>query len=55
MTNIQVRMPGSELTLLAGAILAASYNVDVNVSLVIILASATIFVADYVRSQRQVV
>jgi membrane protein DedA with SNARE-associated domain len=48
-------MLGSVLALLAGAMLAASDNVDVNVSLVIILASTAMFVADYVRSQRQVV
>ena len=52
MTNIQVRMLSSALALIAGAILAASDNVDVNVSIVIILASAAMFVADYVRSQR---
>ncbi len=52
MTNLQVRLLSSALALLAGAVLANTNNVNVNVSLVIILGSGAFFIADYVRSQR---
>ena len=53
MTNVQVRMLSSVLALLAGAVLAQTGNIHVNVSIVIILFSSAAFVTDYVRSQRQ--
>ncbi len=53
MTNVQVRMLSSVLALLAGAVLAQTGNIDVNVSLAIILVSSAGLVAEYVRSQRQ--
>ena len=53
MTNSQVRMFSSVLLLLAGAVLSLSNNVDVNVSLFIILLGVTAFVAEYIRMRRQ--
>ena len=53
MTNAQVRMLSSVLALFAGAVLAQSDNINVNVSLVIILVSSAVLGAEYVRSQRQ--
>ena len=53
MTNVQARMLSSVLALLAGAVLAQTDNIDVNVSLAIILISSAALVAEYVRSQRQ--
>lgn len=53
MTNVQVRMLSSVLALFAGAVLAHTNNIHVNVSLVIILVSSAALVAEYVRSQRQ--
>ena len=51
MTNVQVRMLSLVLALFAGAVLAHSDNIHVNVSLVIILVSSAALVAEYVRSQ----
>ena len=53
MTNVQVRMLSSVLALFAGAVLAQTDNIDVNVSIVIILFGSVAFVTEYVRSQRQ--
>ena len=53
MTNVQARLLGSAIALLAGALAASTDNLDVNVGIAIILVSGAIFVAEYVRSQRQ--
>ena len=53
MANVQARMLSSVLALLAGAVLAQTGNIDVNVSLAIILISSAALVAEYARSQRQ--
>jgi hypothetical protein len=52
MTNTQTRLIASAIALLAGGVIANATNIDVNVSIVVILVSGAIFVAEYVRSQR---
>lgn len=52
MSNIQVRLIASAIALLAGGVIASTTNIDVNVSIVIILVSAAMFLAEYFRSQR---
>ena len=52
MTNTQVRLIASAIALLAGAILANTTNIHVNVSIIIILVSAAIFVVEYIRCQK---
>jgi hypothetical protein len=52
MTNVQVRLLAFSIALIAGA-LAATDNLNVNVGLLIIIVSAALFVADYIRCQRQ--
>ena len=53
MTNSQVRMLSSVLAILSGAILSLSNNIDVKVSIFLILLGGMMFVAEYVRSQKQ--
>ena len=53
MSNVQVRLIASAIVLLAGAVLANTDNIDVNVSLAIILVSVAVFATEYVRSQKQ--
>ena len=52
MTNSQVRLLSSALALLAGGVIANTTNIDVNVSIVIILASSTLFIVEYFRNQK---
>jgi len=52
MTNAQVRLIASAIALLAGGIIANTNNIDVNVRIVIILASGAIFVFEYLRCQK---
>ena len=53
MTNVQVRLLASAIALLAGALAASTDNLNVNVGLAIILVSGALFVAEYIRCQRQ--
>jgi len=53
MTNTQVRLIASAIALLAGGVIANTTNIDVNVSIVVILVSAAIFVVEYLRSQKE--
>lgn len=53
MTNKQARLIASAIALHAGGVIANTNNIDVNVSIIIILVSATIFVVEYSRSQRE--
>ncbi len=53
MTNVQVRLLAAAIALVAGALAASTDNLDVNVGLTIILVSGAIFLAEYVRCQRQ--
>ena len=53
MTNVQVRLLASAIALLAGALAASTDNLDVNVGLAIILVGGALFLAEYIRCQRQ--
>jgi len=52
MTNSQVRLLSTAIALLAGAVLANTYNIDVNVSIYIILISSMLFIVEYFRNQK---
>jgi hypothetical protein len=52
MTNSQVRLLSSAIALLAGGVIANTMNIDVNVSIVIILASSALFIVEYFRNQK---
>jgi hypothetical protein len=52
LSNAQVRLIASAIALLAGGILANTSNIDVNVSIVIILISSIIFIVEYWRLQK---
>ena len=52
MTNSQVRLLSSAIALLAGGVIANTTNIDVNVSIVIILVSSALFVVEYFRDQK---
>jgi hypothetical protein len=49
MSNAQVRLLASAIALLAGGIIANTSNINVNVSIAIILISSIIFIAEYWR------
>lgn len=51
MNNAQARLLGSAICLLAGAVVAGTERVDVNVGLVIIVVSGALFLAEYWRSR----
>ena len=51
MSNSQVRLLSSAIALLAGGIIANTTNIDVNVSIAIILVSSALFVVEYFRNQ----
>jgi hypothetical protein len=50
MSNSQARLISSAIALLAGGVIANASNIDVNVSIVIILISSAIFIVEYFRS-----
>ena len=50
MTNSQTRMLAASVGLLAGAIASLSDNLDVNVSIVIILLSGAMLIGEWFRS-----
>ena len=52
MSNAQVRLIASAIALLAGGIIATTSNIDVNVSIFIILISSIIFLVEYWRLQK---
>jgi len=52
MSNSQVRLLSVAIALLAGAVLATTGNIDVNVSIWIILVSSALFVVEYFRNQK---
>ncbi|MEJ2561019.1 MAG: hypothetical protein P8186_33330 [Anaerolineae bacterium] len=52
MTNTQVRLIASAIALLAGGVIANTTNIDVDVSIAIILVSGAIFIVEYLRSQK---
>ena len=49
MTNSQVRLLSSAIALLAGGVIANTTNIDVNVSIAIILVSSILFIVEYFR------
>jgi len=49
MTNSQVRLLSSAIALLAGGVIANTTNIDVNVSIAIILISSILFIVEYFR------
>lgn len=52
MSNEQVRLLASAIALLAGSIIANTDNINVNVSITIILVSSVIFMVEYWRCQK---
>lgn len=52
MTNSQTRLIATALGLMAGAIMSLSNNLDVNVSIVVILITGSMFLTEYVRSRK---
>lgn len=52
MTNSQVRLISSAIAMLAGGVIANTTNIDVNVSIFIILVSSVLFIIEYFRNQR---
>ena len=54
MSNSQVRLLSSALALLAGGVIANTTNIDVNVSIVIILISSVLFLVEYFRISIQI-
>ncbi len=50
MTNSQTRMLAASISMVAGAIAALSDNLDVNVSIVIILLSGAMLIGEWLRS-----
>jgi len=53
MTNSQTRLIAASIALLAGVVAAGADNLDVNVGIAVIFVSGAIFIAKYVRSQRE--
>ena len=49
MSNSQARLFASAIALLAGGVIANTTNIDVNVSLAIILISSVLFLVEYFR------
>ena len=54
MSNSQVRLLSSALALLAGGVIANTTNIDVNVSIAIILISSVLFLVEYFRISIQI-
>jgi hypothetical protein len=52
MTNGQVRLLASAIAMLAGTLAASTDNLNVNLGIIIILASGAMFLVEYVRLQR---
>ena len=52
MSNSQARLFASAIALLAGGVIANTSNIDVNVSIAIIVVSSALFVVEYFRNQK---
>ena len=52
MSNSQVRLLSSAIALLAGGVLANTSNIEVNVSIAIIVVSSVLFVVEYFHLQK---
>ena len=49
MTNSQIRLLSSAVALLAGGVIANTTNIDVNISIAIIVVSSVLFLVKYFR------
>jgi len=49
MSNSQVRLLSSAIAMLAGGVIANTTNIDVNISIAIILVSSILFLVEYFR------
>jgi len=54
MSNSQVRLLSTAIALLAGGVIANTTNIDVNVSIAIILVSSVLFIVEYFRISIQI-
>ena len=54
MTNSQVRLLSLSIALLAGGVIANTRNIDVNVSIAIIVVSSVLFLVEYFRISIQI-
>jgi len=54
MSNSQVRLLSSAIALLAGGVIANTTNIDVNVSIAIIVISSVLFLVEYFRISIQI-
>jgi len=54
MSNSQVRLLSSAIALLAGGVIANTTNIDVNVSIAIIVVSSVLFLVEYFRISIQI-
>lgn len=52
MTNQQARLIGCAIAILGGAVAATTENLDINFSIAIMVISGTLFLAEYIRSQK---
>jgi uncharacterized membrane protein len=53
MTNTQARLIATAIALLAGAIMSTSNNIDINISIAIILIAGILLLIEHLRSQRE--
>jgi hypothetical protein len=54
MSNSQVRLLSTAIALLAGGVIANTSNIDVNVSIAIIVISSVLFLVEYFRISIQI-
>jgi hypothetical protein len=54
MSNSQARLFSSAIALLAGGVIANTTNIDVNVSIAIIVVSSVLFLVEYFRISIQI-
>ncbi len=54
MSNSQVRLLSSAIALLAGGVIANTTNIDVNISIAIIVVSWILFLVEYFRISIQI-
>ena len=54
MTNSQIRLLSSAIALLAGGVISNTTNIDVNVSIAIIVVSSVLFLVEYFRISIQI-
>lgn len=54
MSDSQARLLSSAIALLAGSVIANTTNIDVNVSIAIILISSVLFIVEYFRVSIQI-